>query len=306
MFIEKNKNSILLTKKIFNKKISIAIKKDISPNDIIRLSKKELSIWYNLNSIHAFENELYNKEKFSKLLYNSIYLSNILQSNILQSNIKSIKNLKNKYSKFPILFIYESNKTEWSKIPLQEVEKIILNKKYKYKNKNEITEVENSKKAWDFLKKDFVFNEANIKRIYHILTKDLLQENWLKYPRGFKKIINTVNNSLTTAPENVSFEINKLLKYYKENKKNIFPLKMAFDFHLEFEKIHPFENWNWRIWRLLMNKILLANNLLPFIIFSENRQSYFNAIKSTENKWRKKYYKFMLNQYEKSINYFLK
>jgi hypothetical protein len=65
---------------------------------------------------------------------------------------------------------------EGSKIPHEEVEKIIENKKYTYKVKNEIQEVKNSKLAWDFLNTKFIFNEANIKKIYHILTKDLLQE----------------------------------------------------------------------------------------------------------------------------------
>jgi hypothetical protein len=49
--------------------------------------------------------------------------------------------------------------------------------------KNEIQEVKNSILSWDFLNNKFIFNEANIKKLYHILTKNLLQENGEKYPR---------------------------------------------------------------------------------------------------------------------------
>jgi Fic family protein len=44
------------------------------------------------------------------------------------------------------------------------------------------------------------------------------------------------------VPERVSEEIKELINWYKFNKKNIFSLQLAFDFHLKYEQIHPFEN----------------------------------------------------------------
>jgi Fic family protein len=79
-------------------------------------------------------------------------------------------------------------------------------------------------------------------------------------------------------------------------------LQLAFDFHLKYEQIHPFENWNGRTWRFLMNKILIQNWMLPMIVFTENKQSYFNAIKSCESWNKRKYYKFMLEQYKKTLD----
>jgi hypothetical protein len=52
-----------------------------------------------------------------------------------------------------------------------------------YKNKNEILEVENSKKVFDFMNEKFIFTVSNIKKIYHILTKNLLMNSGDKYPR---------------------------------------------------------------------------------------------------------------------------
>jgi len=60
--------------------------------------------------------------------------------------------------------------------------------------------------------------------------------------RIFNVVQNIVNNSITIAPEKVSEEINNLINWYKKNKKLIFPLQLAFDFHLRYEQIHTFEN----------------------------------------------------------------
>jgi hypothetical protein len=55
--------------------------------------------------------------------------------------------------------------------------KIFQNKKSNHNNRNEILEVENSKKVFEFMNEKFVFNVSNIKKIYHILTKDLLMNS---------------------------------------------------------------------------------------------------------------------------------
>jgi Fic family protein len=69
-----------------------------------------------------------------------------------------------------------------------------------------------------------------------------------------------------------------LIYNYKKNKNAIFPLQLAFDFHLKYEQIHPFENGNGRTGRLLMNKILIQNGMLPMIVFKENYKAYSNSI----------------------------
>ncbi|MEA3305010.1 MAG: hypothetical protein U9Q15_04765 [Patescibacteria group bacterium] len=50
-----------------------------------------------------------------------------------------------------------------------------------------------------------------------------------------------------------------------------------------------------------MNKILMMNNLLPMMVFEENTQKYFNAIRSAETGYKQKYYSFMLDQYKKTL-----
>lgn len=311
MFLEKKDSWIFLAKKIISKKILVKLNfKKIFEEDLNKLTNKEFDLisleYYYIDFLDKIYNKdlLYNVLSKSKKLWNIIEVTNSFDNNIIDINLVKKSNFVKNWDSFifPKKFIYNSNNIEWSKIPEEEVEKIFKNKKYRYKIKNEIQEVENSIKAWDFLNKKFIFNEANIKKLYHILTKDLLQENHEKYPRGFKKLSNIVNNDITIVPERVSEEINKLINWYKFNKRKIFPLQLAFDFHLRYEQIHPFENWNGRTWRLLMNKILIQNWMLPMIVFTENKQSYFNAIASCKSWNKKKYYKFMLEQYKKTLD----
>lgn len=324
MFIENKKSWIFLAKKVFWKKILVKITEEgITENLLVTLTKKECDFIFDSENYKNFALEIYNEWILKNVIFKSKFLSNnieVLDVLKLRNKLVEDKKLTDNLNReeitykqwfffkwwikntFPKKFIFNSNNIEGSRIPEEEVEKIIENKKYAYKVKNEIHEVQNSFNSWNFLNEKFVFNEANIKKLYHILTKDLLQENWEKYPRWFKKVKIVVNNSNTTDPDNVSSEIVSLINHYKSNKNKILPFQLAFDFHLKYEQIHPFENWNWRTWRLLMNKILIQNGMVPMIVFNDNKQSYFNAISSCSSWRKKKYYNFMLEQYNKTIN----
>jgi len=297
MYIKNNK---LLVKKIWNKEISVWINLNtLTEKDILRLTQKEVF------KIKEFENY----KNFEKNIYNKNILENIIFSSKLFLNLEEFKKNKKENIYFNLgfieKFVYESNRAEWSKIKEEDLIKIFRNKKVNYQNKNEILEVKNSIKAFEFMQEKFVFNVWNIKKVYHILTKNLVMNSWDKYPRWFKKIENTVNDEITSNPENVEKDIENLILWYKENKNKLFPLELAFIFHLKFQKIHPFLDWNWRVGRFLLNKILISNWYFPIIIFSNNKKSFFNSIK-TPWIWNKKYFKFMLEQNKKTLNYFNK
>jgi len=202
-------------------------------------------------------------------------------------------------------FIFNSNNIEGSRIPAKEVKKILETGDSRYQNANEVKEVYNSIDAMNFIRKGFKFNLPSIKRLYYILTKDLLMSNGLPYPKGFKTMSNVVNNRETTPPGSVIPELTQLLEYYKTNKKKVHPLKLALAFHLIYEEIHPFQDGNGRTGRLIMNKILLTNGYFPMVIYTENAEAYFNAIaRASERTRMKSYYQFMLEQTLKTYQYF--
>jgi len=202
-------------------------------------------------------------------------------------------------------FIFNSNNIEGSKIPPERVREIIDTGDARYANRNEVKEVKNSILAFEYLQNSFKFNLPSIKRIYHILTKDLFMEGNVPYPKGFKKEEVIVGNSQTTPPDKVEEELISLVNWYRINKNKIHPLILAFEFHKRYEFIHPFRDGNGRTGRLIMNKILISAGYLPIIVYKENKTAYFNALEKTKEGKLKKYYQFMLEQADKSYDYLL-
>ncbi|MCH8520228.1 MAG: Fic family protein [Nanoarchaeota archaeon] len=204
-------------------------------------------------------------------------------------------------------FIHNSNAIEGSKITFNEVVKLVDKKKSSHKNKNEVQEVINSLRAWEFLKEKFIFNETSLKKLYSILTKDLIMENGEKYPNGYKKKANEVGfneatglANTTTPPEKVKEEIKNLFSWYRENKKVIHPIELAFEFNMKYLIIHPFLDGNGRTGRLLMNKILIDYNYLPMVVFKSDS----NKMNKVMNKYRDghkiKYHTYMIENLKRT------
>ena len=81
----------------------------------------------------------------------------------------------------------------------------------------------------------------------------------------------------TTAPDEVSNELKKLLKEYKTKKNK--SLEDILDFHVKFEHIHPFQDGNGRVGRLIMFKECLKYNIVPFIIEDNLKMFYYRGLK---------------------------
>jgi len=98
-----------------------------------------------------------------------------------------------------------------------------------------------------------------------------------------------------------------LLDWYKDSKKkNLHPLNLAADFHQRFEVIHPFEDGNGRVGRLLFDWILFDYNYPPILFLYQNRQKYFNALNQADEGRKNKWSWFVLQVYKKSIKWLLR
>lgn len=120
--------------------------------------------------------------------------------------------------------------------------------------------------------------ESLVKELHRILksgTSDSRKE-WFAVGE-YKRIPNEVGGSETTAPEIVHKEMKALLSEYNAKKKKTF--EDIVDLHQRFEAIHPFQDGNGRVGRLVMFKECLTNGEVPFIITDDLKMFYYRGLK---------------------------
>ena len=93
----------------------------------------------------------------------------------------------------------------------------------------------------------------------------------------YKKIPNEVGGMNTTLPEEVAQRMKELLKEYNGKKEKSF--EDILDFHVRFERIHPFQDGNGRVGRLILFKECLKYNIVPFIIDDHLKMFYYRGLK---------------------------
>lgn len=120
-------------------------------------------------------------------------------------------------------------------------------------------------------------SENFIKELHNILksgTSDS-RKDWFAVGE-YKRLPNEVGGADTTLPENVHKEMKALLKEYNAKKQKSFD--DILDLHHRFEMIHPFQDGNGRVGRLIMFKECLANGHVPFIITDELKMYYYRGL----------------------------
>ena len=127
-----------------------------------------------------------------------------------------------------------------------------------------------------------VLTEKFIKDLHFILkngTSDS-RKDWFAVG-DYKKLPNEVGGMDTTIPEEVADKMKILLMEY--NAKDAKTFEDILDFHVKFERIHPFQDGNGRIGRLIMFKECLKNNIVPFIVDDNLKMFYYRGLKEWDN-----------------------
>ena len=125
-------------------------------------------------------------------------------------------------------------------------------------------------------------SESFIKQLHYILKSGTTdsRKSWFKVG-DYKILENEVGGDETTKPADVAAAMKSLLTEY--NAKSEIGFDDVLDFHVRFEAIHPFQDGNGRIGRLIMFKECLKHNIVPFIITEELKLYYYRGIQNWKN-----------------------
>lgn len=124
---------------------------------------------------------------------------------------------------------------------------------------------------------NYPLSEAFIKELHKILKTGTSDSRlpWFKVG-DYKRRANAVGNIETTLPRLVPIEMKKLVDAYNKKEKHSF--EEIIEFHVQFERIHPFQDGNGRVGRLIAFKECLKNNLVPFLILDSKKMFYYRGL----------------------------
>ncbi len=179
---------------------------------------------------------------------------------------------------------YHSNAIEGSTLTYAETYAILYNDnsfKIEGKEPREIYEAINHKKALELVFKNLQneegFDERFIKKLNETINRDI------KDTEGYRPVQVFIRGSehIPPAPEKIPNLMTYFVYNYNHDEEDVFT-KIA-KYHIEFEKIHPFEDGNGRTGRLLLNYELLKNDIPPVVISKEERVKYFEFLRNNDS-----------------------
>ena len=156
---------------------------------------------------------------------------------------------------------------------------------------------------------DKKLTENMIKEFHRILKEGTSdgRKDWFVVG-DYKKLSNEVGGLKTTEPKNVERDMKKLFDWYDSLEQ--ISIKEIIEFHARFEKIHPFQDGNGRVGRIIAFKECLKNNIVPFIILDKDKLFYYRGLNQYQNNKEKGFLiDTCLNaqdQYTEMLKYYLK
>ncbi|MDW8681172.1 Fic family protein [Streptococcus suis] len=188
------------------------------------------------------------------------------------------------YHKIQIELAFNSNHIEGSQLTHDQTRYIFETNTIGFEESltirvDDIIETTNHFMAVDFLLDSFQddLNETWIKDVHAILKRGNSdsRKSWFQVGE-YKKFPNEVGGRETSLPEDVESDMKELLNSYHRLPEASF--EAILDFHVRFERIHPFQDGNGRVGRLIMFKECLKHGYVPFIIGDDMKYFYYRGL----------------------------
>jgi len=215
----------------------------------------------------------------------------------------STENLKKLNKKFRMEFNYNSNHMEGNTLTYGETELLLIFDDTKGNHQlREYEEMKAHDVAYQMIENwasdiERPLSEQNVKELNKIILirpfwkeaqtadgqetrREIKVGNYKAYPNS----VRLSNGELFeyASPTDTPILMHELLDWYKAEESELHPVTLAAMFHYKFVRIHPFDDGNGRIARLLMNYVLLRNGLPPVIIKSEDKAGYLRALHAAD------------------------
>lgn len=189
------------------------------------------------------------------------------------------------YHKTQVQLAYNSNRIEGSKLTEEQTRLIFETRTIGFKDQeavpvDDIIETTNHFVAFDYLLRTISqpLSQEIIREFHRILktgTADA-QKTYFNVG-GYKQLANEVGGNETARPEEVQQRMDELEKWYNEQDQRT--LQTLAEYHWRFENIHPFQDGNGRVGRLILFRECLRNNILPFVIDDNHKLYYYRGLK---------------------------
>ena len=240
------------------------------------------------NTFEITVDELINKES------NKFDISKINLLEVLKEQ-KEMRLKGNLYHNTQIMFAYNTNHIEGNKLTEDQTRYIfetntILFEGGTIASVDDILETANHFKLVDYMldiaNEDLT--EDMIKEFHRILKEGTMdsRKEWFNVGE-YKQLVNVAGSIKTSTPKQTPKDMENLMKWYNSLEK--ITIKEIIEFHARFEKIHPFQDGNGRIGRIISFKECLKNNIVPFIILDKDKLFYYRGLNQYQTNKEKGY-----------------
>lgn len=238
-----------------------------------------------LNMQYYLEKRDHILDKLKNTDHPELTVINILTQNKLKQFTNPFEVTK-KINDWKVKYVYNTDKIEGNSLTFDEVRTALtIGTEGIKKEKKDILETINSQTALsNIFDTTNEFNLEFIKRLHQSV-----QQGISPIAGEFKKedncIIDDAGNLIdNTTPANFTEErMSEMINWYSKNKNKYHPLVLASIIHNQFVYIHPFDDGNGRVARLLFNFILIKNTYFPIIFFNDEKQRYYSGLRQSKD-----------------------